>query len=188
MCIGVVQFVQPGLEVRAAARHDACIDLGDGPLLDRGILLLDDGGNAPAVISQDTPVAGGIRKLRGHQCKVIFIGHRDKARESRGTNQRHVAIKDQDGILRCEVRKHLLHGVSRTELLGLLHPGHGQVGQRVPDLFAAMADDAVDGLRLQRRGCAADVFEKGKPGECVEHLGTRRAHALALPGRKDDDA
>jgi hypothetical protein len=51
-----------------------------------------------------------------------------------------------------------------------------------------MADDAVDGLRLQGRGGAADVFEKGKPGKRVKDLGMRRAHALALPGRKDDDA
>jgi len=79
------------------------------------------------------------------------------------------------------------HGVSRAELLGLMHPGEvAKIGDRGADLLAEVAINEMDAGGLQRARGIEHVRQHRPSGQRHHHLRLGRLHALALAGGEDD--
>jgi hypothetical protein len=79
------------------------------------------------------------------------------------------------------------HGVPGAELLFLGgEVDVGLVGQRLADLFRAVADDHDDLADPRAARGVDDVTDHRLAANLVEHLGALRLHPLAVPSRQDD--
>ena len=122
---------------------------------------------------------------RSNRVGVRLLG--EPLQRRRG-DQRHVAIQHHHlGAIR-HLAQCLLHGMPRAQPLPLLGPQQvGLVAECRAHLVATVAVDDVDRCRRKLARGRDHMREHRPPGDLLQHLGQRRAHALALARGKDDD-
>ena len=79
------------------------------------------------------------------------------------------------------------HGVSRAQLLGLLHPVYVSRGKLLLHLLLAMPNHHMDGLRGKGLRGLDNVREHGFSADGVQHFGLAGIHARAFACGEDDD-
>ena len=85
------------------------------------------------------------------------------------------------------MRQRGFDGVSRAQLLGLLHPAHLGIGKLLFHLLFAMPNHHINALGRERLRGLDNVREHGFAADGVQHFGQLGIHARAFACGKDDD-
>ena len=172
---------------------DPRVDLGDGPLLVRGVLLLDDASHRAVGVAQDATVAGGVVEVCGDDGDGTSSGLMalDQVVKRLGGEEGDVAVSDEDGAgqvlgegLECTLGgppgalEVVLVGDDRTLV------GRGDI---LGDELALVADDDRQVLRFGGPCCGHGMAEQREPADLVEDFGGCRLHTGALASGEDDD-
>ena len=117
---------------------------------------------------------GGQQRAEGVGIQQWYVAgdDHDLAREAVGQRS--------DGLLDRTTRTGDLVLVDDDRVGHELHDGSG-------DGIPLVTHDHDDVRRIQLPRGGKNVPDDGHPGEQMEHLGSRRLHARALPGRENDD-
>ena len=172
---------------------DPRVDLGDGALVGRRVLLLDDADHVPALVAQDAAVAGGVGRRRRDQRQAAVAARRpDQLLQRLAAQERNVAVEDQDHPVRHprQRRHRQQHGVTGAPLLGLLDDGDGAGAeareQRRLDRLVLVAEHRDDGIGAERARELDRITDQRAAEQLVQHLRARRTHARPLPRREHD--
>ena len=184
--IVAIHALEPTPQLPAMRGEDSGVDLRDVALLLVCIPLFDDSADVSVAVADDSAVPSRLVHHRGDERHAGASGQRRGLVQRRGIDERHVTIEHQHCRIIGNAGHRQRQRMTGTELLGLLHPfdvsaGHGFThhpsGVSVNDMHAR-GTEPIRGLD--------DVGEQRATGEEMEDLRQARAHAPALPCRKDD--
>ena len=175
------------------AAVDAGVHLGDGALLRRGVLLLDDADHVAPLVAQDPAVAGRIgRRRRHHRQAAVAARGPHQRRQRLAPEERHVAVEHQDQLTGepLQGRHRQLDRVAGAALLGLLDDGH-RVGpepraQRRLDGRPLVTEHGDHRIGAERPRQLDRIGAERAAENLVQHLGARGAHPRPLPRREHD--
>ncbi len=189
--IVVADLVEPAEQVLGPGCHHAAVAKADGTFFLGRVLVLDHLGDVVALAEDDAPVLEriGRRGSEHHDARpAVTVQAIEHALQRLRLDERRIAVKDEDralisrqGILR------LLDGVGSTLLLRLMCDAHLAAVERLLDLIAALADDDDAFLGTKARDAVEQVHQQALARDRVQDLVRVRAHAGALPRRKDHD-
>ena len=147
--------------------------------------MLDDRRDLAIGTANDASVTGRIVELDGQQRKDAFLRALGDLAQRLGARQRIGAEQHQRDAVGAQSRHRAPERIAGAARRILARPGEVGVGKSLAHL-AARVDDA-DGSRLELARCREHVREQRPAAERLQHLGQRRAHALALSGSENGD-
>ena len=142
-----IQPRDPAAQRGRVGGENTGVDQRDGALFRGGVLLFDDFGDLPGRIAKHAAVAVRVIEARSEQAQRAAGLHQRPQRV--GTDQRHVAIKNQHLRAVGDGRQRLLDGVARAQPFGLQHPAQiGLAGKGRAHFMTGVAVNNVDRRRL----------------------------------------
>jgi len=149
--------------------------------------MLDDGADATVRFAHDASVPRRLVEIDGQHGQRAFAGDGCQLVQGRRTDQRHVAVQHQHGVIVGNDGHGLHHGMTGAQLFRLQNPIDVFVIERRLHQRPAVTIDHVDGFGSKLARGANDVLQQRLARQRLQHLGQVRMHPLALPRGEYDD-